>query len=118
MIVRIERGIKDGKQFMNVIVDGAAGYKHELSRVLTGTTNEYGEGVFQDIHDHHEMMFQYGEQQNMFSWPVFVFHDHTIAECASEVMRRVYEVTDWQKRQDYTESIEFDCSERGFGSRR
>ena len=118
MIVRIERGIKNGDQFMNIMLDGNNETWHQASRKLTGTTNESGNGIFQSVCDQHPIMFQYREQHADFSWPVFVFHDHTLQECVDEIKRRVFGVTEWRKHQDYTESIEFDCNEYEVDSRR
>jgi hypothetical protein len=105
MKVQITRGMKGGKNFFGIDVDGKFNSACMQSRKITGTRSETGDGIFIKS-DRCE--FAYGEQTK-----TFVFNPVDIntpkKEYIKEIQARIKAVKAWIASCDYEESFSFEA---------
>ena len=108
MKIRIERGTKQGKDYVNVKVNNFSSLR-SLSRKLTGSTDEAFEGIFSQYNN---VWFRYGDKIKHFTFEEKL---SLLTDAGNEVKRklqdRINQVQVWIKSIDIEETIEFDLSE-------
>lgn len=114
--IKVNCGVSEGIPYLRCTVDGVtygsnSSYVglHKLSRILTGTTSEDGDGVFiqnEPLMDLQYIDFFYGKQKENFSFgelpePV------TQEEWISEIAFRIRVVREWVENIDEDQEFSF-----------
>lgn len=108
MKIKIEYGIEKGKRVMNVIDlnnPDEKVIKHIISRELTGTTGESGDGIFELYEEENNketwVNFQYGNFDNNFIIPSIIEEDYEV-----KLIKVIKEIRAWVKSIDFKKSME------------
>ncbi len=108
MKIKIEFGIKKGKKYEYISVDGKTEHYFEASRRLTGSTGEDVNGIFNYI----SSRIKYGDYTKDFRFdkPLNIFEMST-QEYITEILNRVKIVRSWIKKIDFKNEIEFEVTD-------
>lgn len=106
-VIKIIRGVKDGTPVMDVSVDGKHGLC-DISRELTGTTGEDGNGIF-DSDARCSIGFGYGCASKTFNFDDNLDLKHDNAKDLQQKLKsRINMVRDWIASVDHIETLEFE----------
>lgn len=105
MKIKIEFGIENGQKFEYISIDGKPEEYSEVSRKLTGSTDDYANGIFNYI----SSSPKYGEYTKDFRFdkPLNIFEMST-QEYINEVLNRAKIIKSWIKTIDFKNEIEFE----------
>ena len=88
--MKIEKTIND-EGIINMKIDGKVnGYA--MSRILTGTTGETGEGIFESAND---VNFEYGDFRKSIYFPDFLGEKGKVEDYAKILTERISAVREW-----------------------
>lgn len=107
-VVRVVQGIRDGRKHTSYKLDGRDVSLYEVSRKLTGTTNESHDGIFTVRGN---VDFRYGGRSKIFFFgrPLEFSNAHYYIK---EIEERIKAVRNWVDSIDYSEFIEFTVWQR------
>lgn len=106
--IRIERGISQGCPFFRIFCDGKNVDSHDmhfLSRQLTGTTGERGNGIFDE--NTTTIMVAYGDTTQEFIVQALNLLNDPSEKVNAELQRRIANVRNWITSVDRTENFSF-----------
>ena len=108
----IEKGCKDGYDYIRIFVDGEGPFEpsSDLSRKLTGATQEFHqEGIF-STELPKDLWFCYGTKKislSSFEGMTRLFSNDTAKEYAEEINRRITALKRWVGKHDYESTATF-----------
>lgn len=107
MKIKIEFGIEKGKKFEYISIDGKTEHYFNVSRMLTGATDEDVNGIFNYL----SSSITYGDYVKDFRFdkPLDIFN-MSAQEYITEMLHRAQIVKSWIKTIDFKNEIEFEIS--------
>jgi hypothetical protein len=107
MQISIERGVKNGKKYINIKKVGNPGFPplHMLSTDITGETTTSGDGIFTKMHF---KTFVYGEFLKTFEFNEIDMQTTPYPVLIKELRARAKAVREWIATIDYSEKTQFD----------
>jgi hypothetical protein len=109
MEIKVEFGIRKGQKYEQVFVDGNLTRRFEVSRKLTGSSDEDGDGILNRT----STTIKYGNCEKIFTFdkPLDVF-SMTPKEYIEEVLSRAKTVKAWIDTIDFENVIKFHAEDQ------
>lgn len=105
MEIVINRGKKCGKRYLTISVDGVDHKLFKASRLLTGTTAESGDGIFNP----NQSTIVLGEESKVFEFPTNLnLYEDPAKQLITTIRSRVKMVKAWTETIDFDEEIIFE----------